>query len=112
MVLRSLNCCGMQEIEGLKSWNPDRFFEMVRFPPSCAYIIFNGVKEDGYVATFRAFILKEQLGEIVDIKPLRNPNSGNVLDGGIWHIDRTSLRVWVDKQMLIRYPKPTTPPGV
>lgn len=97
MTLGFLGCCGIKEIQGLREWTEDRFFHLLNQSNgyiSAAWVCFNGRDDGGYVQTFRNFILKEKLGTVVDLPKVVNPNSSNLLDIGMWQIDRPALRAW------------------
>lgn len=103
MTLGNLGCCGIKELQGLRDWDEDKLFHLLHqysgfFP--AAWICFNGRDDGRYVQTFREFLQREKLATwIVDLPKVVNPNSHNLLDIGMWQIDRLALQNWYTNRL-------------
>lgn len=100
MHLTSLGCCGIREIQGLNTWPLHReLFTHMIFENNgnlgCAWVCFNGVQAQGYVDAFASFLEQEKLAHtIIALPQVVNPNSRNVLDVRMWHVDRDAVQAW------------------
>lgn len=105
MNITNLGCCGVKEITGLAGHKsaPDAmrayckrpFSHDTAFaPPSCAFTLFTAPQPYKYGHVFAAFILKNKLGDVQEIGPTLNPNSGNRLQVWVWTVDRPALEKW------------------
>lgn len=88
-----LACCGISELVGADYERPIDFLHAVFRPTTRghrnqAYIIFSSTTPNG--DRIAEYIVKHKLGELVGLKPKRNPNSGNKLKAWLWSPNRAA----------------------
>lgn len=123
--ITGLQCCGVKEIGGLRNIGNtpgtfDGFERELRIFVSSykdgnitnAYFIFTAVVQHGsppYGEAFKAFILKNNLGEVQETSVNKNPNSGNQLRVYLWTVDQRNLKAWYTAAAVAAVPLPAPP---
>lgn len=118
MELNETSCCGMNEIEGLSHSRTakeamlafcqyiedeeggDYNYDTGDYEPTrtslrpLAQYVFTGTTDAKYGPQFKAYILENKLGSVVESRAKRNPNSGNMVRAWIWTPSTKSLKAW------------------
>lgn len=110
-----MQCCGVKEISGVRSafthCTPgtfDQFEAGLRNylapnygVPTNAYFVFTAVETSltpTYGEAFKAFILKNDLGTVIETTVNRNPNSNNPLRVYLWTMNLPNIKAWYNNQ--------------
>lgn len=98
--LKDTTCCGMGEIHYIDSSEPheilsEAYRQLVR--PYYAFIVFTGITPERYGQDLRSYILRNNLGEVVESKSRLNTNSGNRIKAYIWSPNYDNWRAWYRK---------------
>ena len=110
---RHTTCCGMCELNELQSgpvaslaalaaWQEGYYgfgtdFTSGNFKPM---VIFSDRVNYQNGEELAEFIRAKRLGNLVTIKPVRNPNSGYNVQGWLWRIDKKRWNAWVKKHII------------
>lgn len=104
-----IDCCGIREIVGVQNIKnierfvlemADKYFcEDPKYDHLPAFIFFSTIKgENGHA--LRKFIEKNKLGEVLQTRPRKNLNTGNMLTMWTWGINKKSLKLWWVKNII------------
>ncbi len=103
--VNNTECCGFKEIDGLEGTETEQALKEVcnQFfnQSDAAFLFFTGVSKERYGQKFKALIKKEKLGEIIETKAKRNPNSGRIIKAWVWTIDRPKFRDFAYKNNIL-----------
>lgn len=114
-----MQCCGVKEIGGVRAaytHNTPGTFDQFEAGlrnylapnygnPTNAYFIFTAVENTltpAYGEAFKAFILKNDLGTVMESAVNRNPNSNNPLRVYLWTMNLANVKVWYANQPLVK----------
>ena len=99
MYLNEMSCCGAREMHELKFTSPktavkevvlDKFREGENF----SVCIFTGTARAKYGKSLASYIKEHNLGTVVKVGPIKNPNSGNMIEVWTWAINSRKLKAW------------------
>ncbi len=102
-------CCGFKEIDGIEYANtPEETKQALKDVcrdffdgEDAAFLFFTGVSKERYGQKFKALILKNKLGTIIETKAKRNPNSGNAIKAWVWTVNRKNFKEYAKKHKLL-----------
>lgn len=102
---KEISCCGIKElddVESIEAVGPD-FLDMISEElidsgEYCgpAFLFFSTTQESNNDEELKAFIEKNELGEVLKSRARKNPGSGNMLTMYTWGINKKNLVLyWV-----------------
>lgn len=95
-------CCGVKELDGISAFRSAKqvmgeFYNEITNNFNCPPIIlFTGVSKKGYAQKLKLYIKRNKLGAVVNTKPVKNPNSGNLIEAFLWTVNYKALEKWSD----------------
>lgn len=101
--LQKTHCCGIRELDGVQGCTAlqaaidaanDWFAGEVR---NGAYIFFSTTSGHKIGHNLAVFIEEHGLGKVIQTKPNRNPNSGNLLTMWVWTVDKKNFKAFWNK---------------
>lgn len=95
--LRGMSCCGVKEITEVDA-PPKAIINGIvddifgENGMDCAFLIFTDALREGNGRKFKNYILKNELGTVIESGRKENPNSGNNIRVWIWTPDMKKLK--------------------
>ena len=102
------DCCGLREISGIaRCSGPEKALENLAkgmlYDSSWRHAVFTQAgTRSTYGEKFKAYILKEKLGTVVESETKVNPNSGNKLKAYVWTVDWRRMKGWMKRHKIER----------
>lgn len=101
-ILESLSCCGVREIAGLKSQPHKTMWDVcfALFEEDCgqAFLLITDTCQSQRGRNFVKYIKSNKLGDVVETKWRKNPNSGHRIKVWVWAPNEKRLQAWWDIQ--------------
>jgi len=105
-ILYKTNCCGLKEIHNLSGYiNPKKalkavckeFLKKGNNGKRGAFLVFTqalSYEASDYGDRLKEYIIKNNLGGVIETPLRRNPNSGNTLKTYVWTVKPRKLHSW------------------
>jgi hypothetical protein len=113
MEINQLECCGIQELNGIRHTSPTELIEDLyqddHTMRHAGIVLFTGAgptkRKVGYAEALYKFIIKNRLGTITRQAPVRNRNTQNYVSLYIWATNKEAIEKWYVKANPLQTPK-------